>query len=119
MRLTRLLSALMAICFTFCSCGVSAERPREQASQSSTDQGNKAQQSDEQKKEPRATIDPNKFAIVIAGVGGEEIYTKKFTGQAMQLYDALTNKLGFSEKNVFLLIEHPSGGPENGSKDIE
>ena len=70
-------------------------------------------------KKPRATIDPNKFAIVIAGVGGEEAYTKKFTEQAAHLYDALTNRLGFDEKNVYLLTEATGGGPENGARETD
>ncbi len=61
----------------------------------------------------RAAVDANKFALVIAGVGGEEEYTKKFTAQAMRLYDALTNKLGFDEKRVYLLTENVVSNGEN------
>jgi hypothetical protein len=68
---------------------------------------------------PRAAIDPNKFAIVIAGVGGEEAYTKKFSAEAARLYDALTARLGFDEKNVSLLVENINGGPENGPRDAD
>jgi hypothetical protein len=64
----------------------------------------------------RAAIDPKKFALIISGVGGEEIYSKKFTSQAMQLYDALTNKLGFDEKHVYLLTENVISNSENMSK---
>ncbi|HXG93349.1 MAG TPA: hypothetical protein VNN73_13460 [Blastocatellia bacterium] len=70
-------------------------------------------------KQQRAAIDPNKFAIVIAGVGGEEIYTKKFTAEANHLYSALTNRLGFDEKHVFLLTEIVAGDPENGLREAE
>ncbi len=61
----------------------------------------------------RATIDPKKFALIISGVGGEEIYSKKFTAQAMQFYDALTNKLGFDEKRAYLLTENIISNAEN------
>src|SRR5262249_21626052 len=61
----------------------------------------------------RAAVDANKFALVIAGVGGEEEYTKKFTAQAMRLYDTLTNKLGFDEKRVYLLTENVVSNAEN------
>lgn len=69
------------------------------------------------KEAKRAVIDPNKFAIVIAGAGGEEAYTKKFTSQAAEVFAALTDKLGFDTKNVHVLTELLAGGPENGSRD--
>lgn len=61
----------------------------------------------------RATIDPKKFALVISGVGGEEAYSKKFYSQAIQLYEALTNRLGFDEKHVYLLTETAISNSEN------
>ena len=61
----------------------------------------------------RAAVDANKFALIIAGVGGEEEYTKKFTAQAMRLYDTFTNKLGFDEKRVYLLTENVVSNSEN------
>jgi hypothetical protein len=54
----------------------------------------------------RASVDPKKFALIISGVGGEEGYSKRFATQAQQLYDALTAKLGFDEKRVYLLTEN-------------
>lgn len=65
----------------------------------------------------RAAVDPNKFAIVIAGAGGEPAYTKKFTAQAHEIFGALTEKLGFEAKNVYVLTEHLGGSPENQSPD--
>ncbi|MBI3653011.1 MAG: caspase family protein [Acidobacteria bacterium] len=61
----------------------------------------------------RATLDPKKFAILISGVGGEELYSKKFAAQSQQLYDALTNKLGFDEKHVYLLTENVISNAES------
>jgi hypothetical protein len=66
-------------------------------------------------KKPSRATDPHKFALIVAGVGGEEAYTKKFTAQAMRLYEALTAQLGFAEKNVFLLTETAAGSPEDGA----
>jgi hypothetical protein len=101
-----------------CSCGASAQKQVE-----GRESSNAAQSKEAQSKEaavsaaPRAAIDPNKFAIIIAGAGGEPAYTKKFATQADNLYSALTNRLGFDEKNVFLLMEHEAGGPENGGRE--
>jgi len=99
-----------------CSCALSADKgtPPQNA--------NSPAQSSRQQKPPikKATVDPNKFALVVAGVGGEDAYTKKFTAQATRLYEILTNQLGFSEKNVFLLTETvSSAGPEDGARESE
>ena len=57
---------------------------------------------------------------MVAGVGGEEAYTRKFTAQATHLYELLVTQLGFAEKNVFLLTEAASSdGPENGTRESE
>jgi len=72
-----------------------------------------------QESKPRAQIDPNKFAIVISGVGGEEIYSKKFASQAAKLYMALTDRLGFAAKNVILLTETAAGSAEDGIIESE
>jgi hypothetical protein len=93
----------LLVCLVLCAC-VSAQQQNSQAT-------NKP--AAEKSPPKRATIDPNKFALVIAGVGGEEGYTKKFTAQAMQLYDSLTNKLGFDEKHVYLLTENVVSASEN------
>ncbi|HET9532629.1 MAG TPA: hypothetical protein VFQ92_19910 [Blastocatellia bacterium] len=119
MRFTRPGVSLIAICSLFCSCGVSAQRqgvPQHQTT--NTSQSKEPQAKESPATAPtRAAIDPNKFAIIIAGAGGEPAYTKKFTAQAEELYSALTNRLGFDEKKVFLLMEHGAGGPENGGRE--
>jgi len=117
MRPTRLTCSLLACCFALSSCGASAERSPD-LQQSNSNQSN-AQPKGAGEKKPRAAIDPNKFALIIAGVGGEEAYTKKFTEEASQLYDIVTNRLGFDEKNVYLLTEAASGGPENASRETD
>lgn len=77
----------------------------------------KQRDAEPRKESKRATVDPNKFAIVIAGAGGEAAYTKKFTAQAHAIFTALTEKLGFDTKNVHVLTELLGGGPENASPD--
>src|SRR3984893_18213855 len=80
---TLVVSAVIGIC----SCVLSADRgaPTRNASQSRQDDS----QPKAPARKPSATA-PNKFALVVAGVGGEEAYTKKFTAQATRLYEALT-----------------------------
>jgi hypothetical protein len=102
-----------------CSCALSAERSSAPQAASSSP----APQSDQKpaaNKKPMSPVDPNKFALIVAGVGGEEIYTRKFTAQAAQLYEALTTELGFAVKNVALLTEAaPGGGPEDGARESD
>lgn len=108
---------LLALSLALSSCGASAKREAN-AQQEPSAANRNAPAKPVAEKQPRAAVDPNKFAIVIAGVGGEEAYTKKFTTQATQLYDALTERLGFDEKNVYLLTENV-GGPENAARDAD
>jgi hypothetical protein len=107
----------LAVCFALCACSASAGRATNLNSSPAQDAAPVAtQEKAEGDKKPRATVDPNKFALVVAGVGGEEAYTKKFTTLANQLYDALTVRLGFDEKNVFLLTE-TAGTPAEPAHD--
>jgi hypothetical protein len=116
------------ICLLLCSCGMGRERGAQQsAGQSGTGGASGAPrsgegQNDPQKKDPAQTsppapTDPNKFAIIISGVGGEDTYTKKFTAQAFRVHDALTSRFGFAEKNVSLLTETGISGAEDGFTD--
>src|SRR5436853_3241097 len=92
------LRVILIACLALCACSASAGRAtnlNSSPSQSATPAA--TQEKTESEKKPRAAVDPNKFALVVAGVGGEEAYTKKFTTLANQLYDALTNRLGFDE----------------------
>jgi hypothetical protein len=59
---------------------------------------------------PRPPADPNKFAIIISGVSGEEEYAKQFSKWTRDLYTALTERLSFDEKHVQLLTEKPGEG---------
>jgi hypothetical protein len=100
-----------------CSCALSADRgsaPQQQNSSPAVQKPSAATT------KPTAPVDENKFALVVAGVGGEEAYTRKFTSQATRLYGALTTELGFAVKNVTLLTEAaPGGGPENGASESD
>jgi hypothetical protein len=101
----------LTVVVSYSSCGASAQR-----SQS----GQPAQPVSEQapgRIDSRAPVDPNKFALIIAGVGGEEAYARRFIGQASQLYEALTSRYGFDERHTFLLTESPTGGPEQGGRE--
>ncbi|MFN7926922.1 MAG: C13 family peptidase [Blastocatellia bacterium] len=49
--------------------------------------------------------DPNKYAVIIAGVSGEEEYAKLFAKQTAELKAALTEKLAFAKENVTVLTE--------------
>ena len=110
MRLTKQASALIVISTLLCSCARAGRQENKSTAGQSFVQSNEIAA----KKSPRTT-DPNKFALIVAGVGGEETYTKKFTAQAMRLYEALTSQLGFADKNTFLLTETAAGGPEDGA----
>ena len=118
MRIIRKTLSLLLICSSLCSCSLGAGqgldspqdgRPKEDAASP------KAPGPAGDKKQPRAPVDPNKFAVVIAGAGGEEAYTKMFSSQANLLHESLVNRLGFDEKRVFLLTETGAGGPETGA----
>src|SRR5262245_45737103 len=75
-----------------CSCALHADQGNRQQPENE----NKTRQTEAKPGARRpAAADPNKFALVVAGVGGEEAYTKKFTAQATKLYDILTTQLGF------------------------
>jgi hypothetical protein len=102
-----------------CSCALQADQGNRQQQENA----NKTRQSEAKPPEarkPAAAADPNKFALVVAGVGGEDSYTKKFTAQATKLYDILTTQLGFGTKNVTLLTEGvTAGNPEDGSQEAD
>ena len=102
-----------------CACALSADR----GTHPQQENASLARQTEPKAapvRKPAAAVDPNKFAVVVAGVGGEEAYTKKFTAQATKLYEVLTTQLGFAAKNVFLLTESPSsGGPEDGARESD
>jgi hypothetical protein len=66
-----------------------------------------------------AVTDPNKFALIVAGVGGDDAYKKKFTAQALRMREVLTTQFGFADKNVYLLTEVAAGGAEDGARESD
>ena len=107
--MTKVALSLLFLGVALWSCGYAAQPAAEGDPQASANRNAAAEQATNK----RAPIDPNKFAIIIAGVGGEEAYAKKFPAQAVQLFDALTMKLGFDEKKVWVLTEQVVSNAEN------
>ena len=54
---------------------------------------------------PKSIPDPNKFALIIAGIGGEEEYVGKFAKWSGELKTTLLDKLGFAQENLIFLSE--------------
>ena len=52
-----------------------------------------------------APVDPNKFALIINGPGGETAYAQQFEEWTTQLRTALSEKFGFDAKNIRVLAE--------------
>jgi len=109
---TRNISAVIGLSLVLSSCGAGAVREQQNSSPASA----ASSQSKQDKRSPRPA-DPKKYAIIVAGVGGEESYTKKFTAEAMRLYEALTIDLGFGSKNTYLLTEVAASGAEDGGHE--
>ena len=49
--------------------------------------------------------DPNKFAVIINGAGGEPEYAKQFTEWTTQLSSVLSQRYGFDQKQITVLSE--------------
>src|SRR4029079_19336509 len=47
--------------------------------------------------------DPNKFAIIINGAGGEAVYAKQFEEWTGQLSSVLSSRFGFNAKQLTVL----------------
>ncbi|HKQ72414.1 MAG TPA: C13 family peptidase [Blastocatellia bacterium] len=56
---------------------------------------------------PRLPPDPNKFAVIIGGISGEEVYSSRFAKWAADLRAALIERLGFAEDHLTTLTEKP------------
>ncbi len=53
-------------------------------------------------------IDPNKFALIINGAGGEAAYAKQFEQWTTELSSVLSERYGFDSKQVKVLTEKPA-----------
>ncbi|HEY8459750.1 MAG TPA: C13 family peptidase [Blastocatellia bacterium] len=56
----------------------------------------------------RLPPDPNKFAVIISGAGGDETYSARFAKWTADLRSALVERLGFADEQVTALVEKPS-----------
>ena len=54
---------------------------------------------------PKSIPDPSKFALIIAGIGGEEEFVGKFAKWSGELKTTLLDKLGFAQENLLFLSE--------------
>jgi hypothetical protein len=57
-------------------------------------------------------VDPNKFAVIINGAGGEPVYAKQFEEWTKQLSGVLAERFGFDSKNVRVLSEKSATAEE-------
>ena len=53
----------------------------------------------------KKAVDPNKFAVIIDGPGGEETYAHQFDQWTDQLRSSLAEKFGFDRRNIRVLSE--------------
>ena len=64
-----------------------------------------AQEAAPKKKFP---VDPNKFAVIINGAGGEPAYAKQFEQWTNELSSVLSERYGFDPKQIKVLTEKPA-----------
>jgi hypothetical protein len=57
----------------------------------------------------RPAADPNKYAVILSGAGGDEEFAKRFAGWAAELRTSLVERFGFDEARVTVLSESPEG----------
>lgn len=57
-------------------------------------------------------IDPNKFAVIVNGAGGEPAYTKQFAEWTTQLNSVLSQRYGFDPKQIKVLSEKSATAEE-------
>ena len=57
-------------------------------------------------------VDPNKFAVIINGPGGEPAYAKQFEEWTKQLSSVLAERFGFDSKNVKVLSDKTATAEE-------
>lgn len=65
---------------------------------------------------PKSIPDPSKFALIIAGIGGEEEFVGKFAKWSGELKTTLLDKLGFAQEN--LLFRSESSEPKATAVEV-
>jgi len=61
--------------------------------------------------------DPNKFALIIVGAGGEEPYAEQFSQWSTELTKILTGRFRFARERVRVLAEKPLAGESKSTAD--
>lgn len=56
----------------------------------------------------KSPVDPNKFAVIINGAGGEPVYAKQFEQWTAELSAVLSDRYGFDAKQIKVLTEKPA-----------
>ncbi|HEU5458919.1 MAG TPA: hypothetical protein VFU83_00430 [Pyrinomonadaceae bacterium] len=56
----------------------------------------------------KSPVDPNKYALIINGAGGEPEYAKQFEQWTTQLSSVLSERYGFDSKQIKVLTEKPA-----------
>ncbi|HEU4508767.1 MAG TPA: hypothetical protein VFR78_11050 [Pyrinomonadaceae bacterium] len=56
----------------------------------------------------KSPVDPNKFAVIINGAGGEPAYAKQFEQWTAELSAVLSDRYGFDAKQIKVLSEKPA-----------
>lgn len=56
----------------------------------------------------KSPVDPNKFAVIINGAGGEPAYAKQFEQWTSELSSVLSERFGFDSKQIKILTEKPA-----------
>src|ERR1051325_8239872 len=57
-------------------------------------------------------VDPNKFAVIINGAGGEPAYARQFEEWTTQLNSVLSERFGFDSKQIRVLTEKQATAEE-------
>ncbi|HET9713742.1 MAG TPA: hypothetical protein VFP64_17765, partial [Pyrinomonadaceae bacterium] len=60
----------------------------------------------------KSPVDPNKFAVIINGAGGEPEYAKQFEQWSMGLVAVLSERFGFDSKQIKVLTEKQATAEE-------
>jgi len=66
---------------------------------------------------PTAPSDPNKFAVVIVGAGGEEPYAQQFAQWSTSLTKILNGRFGFANERLRVLSEKPQANQVRATAD--
>ena len=66
---------------------------------------------------PALPPDPNKFAMILTGIGGEEAYVKQFAEWTAALRTKLVGELGFAPEKVLTLADGAEPGTQKATAE--